>query len=208
MEDLTIIYYTANTEDETFENKIRENIVEQAKGLPIVSVSRKPIKFGHNICVGEKPVSYINSWKQLLLGLKEAKTKFCIATESDCLYPPDYFSFRPPSERQTYQYDNVWVVWKYKYWYWKKYNSCEGAQICGREYWIERLEAMLSSPETNTRKLVQMIFPDYKTWTGEPVVTFKTRDGINGGTGYIRESSQKEIPYWGEINKLKEKMFV
>jgi len=57
----TIIYYTANREDERFEQVIRENILRVSEGLPIISVSQKPIDFGQNICVGNVGVSNQNA---------------------------------------------------------------------------------------------------------------------------------------------------
>jgi hypothetical protein len=47
-EMVTILYYTSNREDESFEKKIQENILKQTD-LPIISVSQKPINFGKNI---------------------------------------------------------------------------------------------------------------------------------------------------------------
>ena len=94
MENLTIIYYSANTE--LFEDKIIAHLKKQAGDIPIISVSRKPLDLGKNICIGEQPICYSNLWKQILLGLKEAKTEFCLSAESDCLYPPEYFTFIPP----------------------------------------------------------------------------------------------------------------
>jgi hypothetical protein len=48
----TIIFYTGNTEKESFEKKVRDNILKVSNGIPIISVSQKPIYFGTNICVG------------------------------------------------------------------------------------------------------------------------------------------------------------
>ncbi len=67
MEDLTIIYCTSNQEDPVFEKKIQDNILKA--GLPIISVSHKPIDFGDNICIGEQEVSYRTLFKQLYIGL-------------------------------------------------------------------------------------------------------------------------------------------
>jgi hypothetical protein len=206
MEDITIIYYTANTEKENFENKIKENILKQTN-LPIISVSREPIEIGKNICVGKGEVSYLNSWRQLLRGLKEAKTRFCLAAESDVLYPPEYFTFTPPTDNNVYRYTNVWVCFQGKGGFWQKPWS-EGLQICGREYWIERLEyALNSSSEPGT--VVRNIFDtkDKYFWTGNPAITFKTREGINYKTGFIHGRKTK-LPYWGTVKEVYKKMLI
>ena len=140
--DLTVIYYTANTEQEKFETKIRKQLLKSINGLPLISVSRKPIQnFGTNICVGLQPYCDRSAFHQLLIGLERAKTTFAIATEADCLYPPEYFTFTPPKLDHAYRYDNVWLFHSWlgcrsKGLFWNKTFS-EGAQMVGRKYWIQ-----------------------------------------------------------------------
>jgi len=206
MEDITCIYYTSNQEDPKFEKKIQENILKQTD-LPIISVSQKPIDFGNNICIGEKPVSYTTEWKQLLIGLRAARTKFCIAIEADCLYPIEYFKFTPQEDDMVYNYDNVYIVWKYKDSFYKKGGYCEGAQICGREYWIKRLESLLpegwvTQTKEQERNLIKMIFLERKEFTGRPVISFKTRDGVSCRTIFVNNKI-KELPYWGGVDEVK-----
>jgi len=172
---VTIIYYTSDLEDPIFEVKILKNIKQS--GLPIIEVHRT------------EPPSYLTAWKQLLTGLKQATTKFCLAAESDCWYPPEYFTFTPPREDLVYRYDNVWVKWADRKGYYKKYR-CEGAQMCGREYWIERLEKALEYKEP--REIAKQMFPSEGKWTGDPVITFKTGKGISNITGYIKGSKINE----------------
>lgn len=205
--DKTIVYYTANTENPVFEQRIRDDLVKKAGNIPIISVSHEPIDLGENICVGKQPFSYTSEWKQLLIGLKAAKTKFCIAAESDCLYPPDYFEFTPP-EKMMYNYNNIWMVWKHKGGFYKKHGYCEGAQICDREYWIERLEPLLPEkwepyPRIMENILVGNIFPKRGEWTGNPVVSFKTRDGVSCRTTFDNKSKTREIPYWGSEDNIR-----
>lgn len=205
----TIIYYSGNTEDSLFESKIIDDLKEKAGDIPIVSVTQKPVDLGTNICVGKQPFSYTSEWKQVLIALKEAKTKYCIAAESDCLYPPEYFTFTPTEERMMYNYTNIWIVWKRHPGFWKKTGYCEGGQMCDREYWIERLEPLLPEKwEPYTRKeetaLVLKIFPERREWTGNPMISFKTGGGVSCRTTFINERV-REIPYWGNVSKLKER---
>jgi hypothetical protein len=205
--DKTIIYYTANAEDPMFEQRIRDDLKKKAGDIPIVSVSRKPIDFGTNICVGEQPVSYTSEWKQLLIGLKAAKTKYVIAAEADCLYPSEYFTFTPPEEGMMYNYNNIYIIWKYKNGFYKKTGYCEGAQVCGREHWIKRLEPLLPDKwepyaRREENELVRKIFSERKEFTGNPVISFKTRDGVSYRTTFINNKI-KELPYWGTIEEVK-----
>lgn len=200
MENLTIIYYTANQEDPVFEDKIIKNLKKQAGDIPIISVSQKPIDLGKNICIGEQEVSYRTSFKQLLIGLKEAKTKFCIAAESDCLYPPEYFQFIPPTNNNVWRYGNIQVHFDGRDKFWKK-RCVEAAQMCNRKYWIKSIEKVI-----NTNPLEEVFkTKDKYSWTSDnPVLYFKTRRGIGFKTGFI-QGSKSSIPYWGTAKQIKEK---
>lgn len=207
--NLTILYYSANTEDPTFEQKIIDNIKKQAGDIPIISVSRKPLNLGKNIVVGETPVCYPNSFRQILIGLKEAKTEFCIATESDCLYPLEYFQFTPPVNDKVYRYTNLWVHFDGRDKFWKK-NWVEAAQMCGREHWIKCIEKVLGGTTSWDPISVNPPFvfdeKDENSWTGDnPVISFKTRQGIGFKTGYHRDITTKVLPYWGSAEEIKQK---
>ena len=213
MKDRTIIYYTANTESEEFEQRIRDDLVKKAGDIPIISVSRKPINLGLNICIGEKEVCYTNEWRQLLIGLKAADTKFCLTAEADCVYPESYFNFTPPVEDMVYYYDNLWIVWQRHNGFYRKTGHCEGAEMCGREFWISRLESVLSRYAGNgwepagrklDTKMVTKFFPKESLFNGDPVISFKTGDGMSCRTTFVNEKV-KEISYWGSITDVRRK---
>lgn len=197
----TIIYYTANTEKPKFEKMITDNLKKQAGDIPIISVSKKPMDLGKNICVGDTPVDYRNSFKQILIGLKEAKTKFCIAAESDTLYPPEYFQFTPDHEDRAYRYTNLFVHFDGRPRFWRK-RWVEAAQMCGTKHWIKRIEYVLKHDTVNP-PFVFNTKTDYSWTSKNPALTFKTREGIGFKTGFIKGSVEK-IHYWGDYDKIKE----
>jgi hypothetical protein len=198
----TVIYYSCQNENPVFEQKIMDNIKLQAK-CPIISVTHKPVDLGKNICVGDKPICYSNSFKQLLMGLREATTEFCVACEADVLYPPEYFSYIPPRDDAVFRYTNVWVHFADRDKFWKKKFS-EGAQVCGREYWIKSIEAILGNPDSWDYEPLKFIFPNdaMNHWTGNPIITFKTREAVNFKTGYEKESVT-ELPFWGTAEEVR-----
>jgi len=212
MEDTTILYYTSNQEDETFERKVRDNILENSGGLPIVSVSQKPIDFGKNICVGEQPYCEASALRQQLIGLQAIDTKFAIAAESDCLYPPEYFRFTPPTEDNVYRYTNVWVFTRWvgprnKGLFWKKRFS-EGAQTCGRDYWIERLEYALQGVNgwEDVNDVWKLVFhtKDQYQWSGEsPVINVKDKSMRKYTT--TSDQTADTLPFWGTTSQLRNK---
>ena len=206
----TVVYYTANSEDEAFEQKVRTTILKNCGGLPIISVSRKPIDFGENICVGEWPRCYANSIRQLLTGLRAAKTDFVIATESDALYPPEYFQFTPLTYDHVYRYNNVWVLYtwpsqRYAGRFWQKAYT-EGAQMCGREYWIKSIEQILNGDNWMDTVNPPLVFrpghPAEFSWTSaNPVITCKTPNNLSRYTSKVYVSALT-LPYWGSIEAV------
>jgi len=119
MNDLTLLYYSANIIPEATAEKIRENLLLVTKNqYPIVSVTQKPLDFGKNICVGEIGVSKYNEYYQILTGLREVKTKYVACIEDDVLYPPEHFDFRPPDDTFGYE-NNFWYAQEGKDFYWR-----------------------------------------------------------------------------------------
>ena len=216
MSDLTVIYYTSNREIESFENKIIESLIENSKGLPIVSVSQKPIDLGENICVGNVGVSEINSRRQLLIGAKKAKTKFICSAESDFLYPESFFEFEPPKDNIIYLAVPVFILFVQKgkkTIYSPKKVSSEGCLIVGREYIISLLESMLKGQDiwrekTDGDRKIPHLLKAGKTDTFEldiPVVTFKTDNNMHRRTPHEYKNKTESIHYWGNAKDLRRK---
>ena len=204
----SIIYCTDNILDKSLETKVIKLLRENSNDLPIISVSRKPIKLGTNICVGEKvPVCESSKMKMLLKGLRQATTENVVVAFPDCLYPPEYFSFNPKQKDTLYQYENVWTLGDK---YWKK-KFLEGAQGANRKYWMEILKEALTG-QTGW-DIVDIKHPisnkiDYLSWTsGNPVVRLITDKGTQKFSNIDRKKSpQKQLPYWGSVSELKTKM--
>ena len=46
------------------------------------------------------------------------------------------------------------------------------------------------------------------TWTGDPIIDFKTRASINRGTALQKKVLPRwNLPYWGNIKDLRKEMF-
>ena len=105
-----IIYYTDNCLNERFAQGFRNRLVKAAPDIPIVSVSRKPINFGHNICVGEIGRSLHIMWKEVLTALMYSKADIIYVIEHDVLYNVSHFEFEPEDENCFYYNENVWLV--------------------------------------------------------------------------------------------------
>ena len=214
---VTCIYCTSNCEAPEFEQRIRDNILKNCGGLLIVSVSQKPIDFGKNICVGDDVgVSGYNFFRQSLIACENAKTKFVISTEADCLYPPDYFEFIPQRDDRCYRNNNLYVMAHKRAIFWKKEEGATHAQVINREFYINRLRQLFKGlPQWNAdeknfpkeRHHMSDVFPHTKIihyTTKNPVFQFKTSDSMRYYTQSDR-IDRYEIPYWGNAKKLRDK---
>lgn len=210
MNDVTILYYTASREDEQFESRIRDNIIKNSHGLPIVSVSQKPIDFGENICVGVQDHSYYTEFRQIQIGLREIKTKWVLTAESDVLCPPEYYSFIPSGDWSYWRYSPVYVNFmrsKPRVFYLK--GLSDGLQLLDKDIWLKTIDVVMGK-ETNWEitphfdpKLVQPQASQAKIWEGNPAITFKTGRNVGDKTGYHQHDRTEDLPYWGTIENIK-----
>ena len=164
--DATVIYYTANLIPEYFMHNVQKQILKAVGNIPIISVSQKPIDFGHNICVGNIGQSAYNIYKQILIGVREAKTDYVFMCEDDVMYPAEHFTYRPTYPSIAYDI-NKWCVFT-----WDKnpiYSQRSGrrtmtSMIGNRQTLLDTLEERYAKYPT-----VESIPPNiYEFYFGEP----------------------------------------
>ncbi len=204
--DATILYITSNIEETKFENRVKKELVKNSGDLPIISVSRKPIRLGDNICVGEVPVCQSSFVRMILKGLEAAKTEFVILAKDDFAYPPEYFSFTPPTKDRVYRYENIWVLGDK---FWQK-GFTEWAQMCDRKYWISQIKEVLKGHRGWNEIEIGPIFePGIQgAWTSDnAALNFKSTSGLRRFPTVLRHVRPKRgLPFWGLAQELKRKM--
>jgi len=208
----TIIYYSSNREPWGFESKVIETIKKNSGGLPVVSVTQKPIDFGTNICVGEQLCSYHNCYRQVQLAAQAAKTEYVISCESDCLYPPEYFQCDPDGKYDLYKYMNIWMLFTNRTQFYKKVFS-ECGHITKREFLINRIaHCMQRMSMWGNQSKMQNVYKKmaWGEFTHEhPIINVKTGCGVNKTTGVLKNvNPETTLPYWGDFNKVKTEMCV
>ena len=206
MEDLTILYYSSNMEDPLFEQKVQTSLLDNSGGLPIISITHKPTNLGKNIVVGDVGVSGFNMFRQVQIGLKEAKTKFVISAEADCLYPPDYFTYRPPTDTVCYRNSNLYVMGDHRSYWYHKPTGATHAQIIGREFYLETLNKLFEGapewcPEEKNfpkeRTHQSDVFDKIEYYqTENPVFQIKTHRSMRYYT-HSERTPIYDLPYWG-----------
>jgi hypothetical protein len=106
----SIIYITDNTLAPEIDSLCRRILVREAREIPIISVSQKPVDLGHNVCVGEIGRNWISLYKQLLAGAAEAETDWVVVVEHDCLYTYEHLSYQPDDPGVFWYNHNCWLV--------------------------------------------------------------------------------------------------
>lgn len=209
----TIIYCSSNREKPDFEQRIRDNILKFCGDLPIISISQKPIKnFGKNIVVGDVGASGFNFFRQWQIGLREAKTRFVISAEADCIYPPDYFDYRPPKDDVCYRNSNLYVMPDQRDYFFYKGGGATHSQIIGRRYFLERLDKLFENapqwsveeknfPKERWKKEDVVDYIEHYQ-TENPVIQIKTHRGMRYYTHSDR-TPIPELPYWGNGKPLR-----
>lgn len=100
-----IVFYT----DNQLNLKIAHAVQKKLKkvGLPIISVSLKPMNFGKNINLSLQR-GYLTMAKQILAGLEASDAEIVFLCEHDVLYHPSHFDFIPSKTDVYYYNTNVW----------------------------------------------------------------------------------------------------
>ena len=102
-----ILYYTDNQLNMKLAGQVRAQI--DKSGLPVTSVSLKPMNWGNNIHFkGER--GYLTMFKQILAGLEAMTQNIVYFCEHDVFYHPSHFEFTPADQFKWYYNGNYWFV--------------------------------------------------------------------------------------------------
>jgi hypothetical protein len=99
----------------------------EASGLPIVSISLKPLDFGDKSIHFKLRRSHQTMFRQILTGLKACDFDNVFMCEHDVLYHPSHFDFTPPTDDLYYYNDNVW-----------KYRLADGKAVTYTSAWLSQ----------------------------------------------------------------------
>ena len=231
--DSTIIYYTSNFLDETnpyFLENTKNQLLKAVDKLPIVIVSQKPTMFGSNsinINMGNIGRNHLNLYRQILIGCKEAKTKYVMLAEDDILYSYEHFHQELPKS-DYFLYDmNKWSLftWIRPPQYTYRDRLVVNQLIAPRDYLVEALEERFARVEelskTKPESKIIRYWGDpgrYEKYLGVtvrkrahffssvPSIVFSHESAF----GYIRQGNRKrlgnprafDIPVWGKASDV------
>jgi len=222
MKDLTLIYYTANLVGESFSERVRGHLLSLfPEGIPIVSVSHKPMHFGLNICVAGFEVSIYNIYKQILIGSRLAQTRYVAMCEDDSLYTREHFEHRPADDSFDYN-SNRWHIYKSIYFHRPRpgMHTC----IAPRKLMIETLEKRFekfpklldekkgelvgfAEPGRSERRLGLPIVKLTTFNSPTPVLVFDHKGSL-GGVRKVKATDhiEKSLDGWGSAQELWDRM--
>jgi len=206
-----IIYISSNQEEPKFEARIMHDIITKRNGLPIYSVTQKPLNMGINKCIGDVGVSGFNFCRQLQMVVEMVEEDYVISCEADCIYSPDYFQFVPPILDAVYRNTNNYVIpYGQKYYLHKK--SQTAYQVAGRKFLLDRLNFLLKGqPQWSTelknfpKEIGQPFLTDWQEFTTKyACLQFKTGQGMRKHTNSDKDPIYL-LPYWGAAEGLTKK---
>jgi hypothetical protein len=222
MNDLTVIYYTAGKINEHFAEKVRAQLLGAIGDTPLISLSKKPLDFGLNICDKEKESSVVNIYKAVLEGARAAKTPFIALAEDDALYSPEHFRFRPPTDTFAYDFSR-WSIfsWTEPPCFCLKLRRILATLIAPRELLIKNIEGRFENfPDSSKIPLQYMVEPGrslegrlgitpskaMEYWAKVPSVVFSHEEAL-GFAGLGKKKALEpirafEIPYWGRASDI------
>lgn len=222
MNDVTLIYYTANKIAEPFAEKIRGHLRHvSGRGLWIISVSHQPLDFGENIVLQDAVPSFYNLYKQILLGVRAARTKYVACCEDDALYTTEHFSHQPPDDQVSYNM-NKWGLDSTRFYYRRRINmsNCIAPTALLLDI-LERRYAKYPVDFPNDDRLRALLepgkyehfedFPHVEVQRFEttiPIVTFNHRHNLGGVRRILtRDVVKEELPYWGNATELRKQFY-
>jgi len=106
---MAALYYTDNRLDPLLMEACQKQLESCLGGRELVSVSLRPIAFGHNI-VTEGERGPLTLFRQILAGLEAVESEMVYFCEHDVLYHPAHFAFAPPDEGLVYYDSHFWQV--------------------------------------------------------------------------------------------------
>jgi len=210
-----IIYYTDNSLEDELAKSVRKNLREASGGIPIVSVTQKPLKFGDKkVCVGEIGRSHLSMYKQILAGLENTPASIIYLAEHDCLYPPEHFQFIPEDFDKFYYNNHLWVTYLKKGLFGRAKRKTLSGLVSYKKPLIDNIRARIKYLESGKeipRGIRGACEPGVydKKWFGETMggyETFETKApilDIDHGDNFTRKPlgvhSTDRLPYWGTV---------
>ena len=222
MQDLTVIYLTANMISEYFMNNMWKQLKDAAKDTEIITVSKASMLTGYKNIATLGNRSHVGIYRDALLGVKEAKTKYIAICEDDVLYSPEHFKHRPKNSGFFAYNVACWSIYTWSkppiYSYSGRRNF--GQLICERDLFIEAFEERFAKYPDES-KIDNRVWAEPGKYESQLGVTprdteifysdpsnimFTHPEGLSMNTLGMKKRLAPirawDIPYWGRADKI------
>jgi hypothetical protein len=217
MEDLTIVYYTANTIPQVFKSHTRRCLAEAIGNYRCIFIYQP----------ASIPRSHLQIYRNALNGALQANTKYIAFCEDDILYTKKHFDYRPSDGVFGYN-KSVWSIYTWvdpPVFSWKDRRNMYSL-ICERDLFIKAMEERFSIyTEKKQKELSEEWFIKYwaepgkyerqigvtpqktEEWFSEPpLVAFSHETALSfrglGTRKKIGHLRSYEVPYWGRASDI------
>ena len=204
-----IVYYTDSRLEGELAALVRKQIHKASGGMPIVSVSQKPLDFGNNICVGMKPPCYLSLYEQLLAGMEATPSGAVVyLCEHDVFYHPSHFKFIPMREDKIYYNLNRFYWNRHKDFFLRSIGKRALSQavaykdvlLAHAKEQVEARNLNIASPCRGPFLNFTSKFPNVDTRHGGNLSTFGKFEKSN------KSPRVPSIPHWGTPRRLKDRV--
>lgn len=222
MNDLTVVYITANEIPESFAKATREYFVKAVGEASVICVSKKSMDTSIKNIISTNSRSHISIYRDALMGVKQAQTKYIAIAEDDILYSSEHFKKRP-SRSGVFAYNIAcWSIYTWSdppiFSYTGRRNH--GMLICERDLYIKAMEERFSKypddskvnlsvwaePGKYERQLGVTVQESEVFYTDPACVMFSHPKGLSMGNLGTRKRLAPiralEIPFWGRAEEV------
>lgn len=214
MNDLTIIFLTANKVPKQWADYHRKVLLEAIGDTPVITISFEPMNFGINLIQTEYCIT--NIYRQILRGAETAKTLFVAIVEDDTLYSKEHFEFRPPLDKYGFNL-NRWCIQSWRKtehaFFYLKMKPANGAMIAPKELLIKELqERFASDPNLSSVRNIKEVgrggnWVDF--YTNIPIIAFHHQLSVDPLQQRMRKDIEPikayALPGWGTAAEVRNK---
>jgi hypothetical protein len=214
MNDLTVIFLTANKVPEQWAEYHKQVLLDAIGDTPVISISFKPMDFGTNLIQTDYCIT--NIYRQILRGAELATTPYVAIVEDDTLYPEKHFEFRPPDGKYGFNLSR-WCIqgWRRPEWafFYLKSKPANGAMIAPRELLVRELKGRFASDPNlslvKNIKEVGRIGGWVGFYTNVPIIAFHHQTSVDPFQQRKRKSLEPikayALPSWGTATEVRNK---
>lgn len=207
-----VVYYTDSRLDETLANAVRKQLQLACGVIPIISVSKVPLNFGKNVCIGDIPHSYESMYKEVLAGLNEVPDGAIVfLAEHDVFYHPSHFA-KTPEDKHNAWFNTARYYWAThnKFFYKARGNAALSQGVAYKEVWMKHVSDRLALWAAGKDTVMKIDFKNYES--ARPNVDVRHGDNLTPRGHYKKKQERGELehidnlPGWGRVDHFLKKV--